>query len=232
MSIDPHTAAAISELDRAIKKGQSSERAYRAEGRGLAAGRAIIRRGGETIDDEETYPRLLPGKPTAGIDVGLVVIGGKEVVAGNIHQGDPGAVDLGFNFIGQLYPKIDSQPSADNPSTTNKDDFVTAMTTAITLVDGTYDFWTNGSMLAGHSAASFIDFQITIGASVGGARSLIVPTTSPAICRIVYTRLRSAVAVTGGSVDIRLDYKRGDALVGETAFVRNPELTVLAVRVG
>lgn len=232
MSIDPRSQSATQGLQSLIQKAIAPYRAWRAEGRGLSSNRAVIRRDGETEDDGETYARLIPSIPLADQDAAMLKIAGKDIYIGSVFQGDPGAVDLGWVPVGRVYVDGDAQNSADNTSTTNVQpdgNFVNAMSLATDLDNGTYAVLVIGSFLGGHSDDDSVQFRVTAGGSTGATRSKAVPSSQTV--RLQAVTNFGGIVVSGGSLTCTIEYRRGDASVGETASAVAPTLAVWATRV-
>jgi hypothetical protein len=223
----PHVAQAAQAIKSHIEKKIADNGAYRVEGRGMLNGRAVVRRDGETVDDAETYAVIVPSAPTAGGDAVFLMAGGKEAYLGMVHQGGTSAFDVG---IGQTVIDGDSQNTADNPSTSNVEpgSFVNAMQLVTTVPNGVYDVMVDGSFLGGHSAGDSVQFRVSCNGTAGNTRAKGVPSAGTTLLRAARRFL--AVTVSGGTIGCVIEYRRGDALTGETASASAPAVAMMAVR--
>jgi hypothetical protein len=224
---DPRSLAAVMAIDRKIQQALSPFRAWRAEGRGIDAGRAIIREDGETSDNEETYAILVPAAPTPGMDSVMLNVGGNVVHLGVIVQDDSGGFDVG---IGQTAMYVGVQTNADNTSTSNYTVFVDGMTLNVPLPDGVYDFTVDGSLLAAHTTNDQIDIRVEAGTTNSAIRSPFVPSGMPT-ARVTAMEKFTNYSVVG-SVTFRVTYRCTNNIGGGTTSVANPALKIHVLRKG
>lgn len=226
---DPRSHAAVLAIDRKIKTALNPIRAWRAEGRSVTAGRAVIRQNGETSDDEETYPILVNAAPTPGFDSVMLPTDGASVHLGVLLQSGNDSLVLG---IGQAITDGDSQNNADNSSTSNNDpgSFVNAMQLVTSVPNGTYDVLVDGSFLGGHSAGDSVQFRVSVNGTAGNTRAKSVPSSGTTQLRAA--RKFSGITVSGGTLTCVIEYRRGDALTGETASASGPAIAMTATRKG
>lgn len=224
----PHVAAAAQAIKKTVQLHVARSASYLAEGRGLLDGRAVIRSDPNTaVDDAETHGVIVPSAPTPGGDAVMLLVDGKEYYLGMVQQGGTSAFDVG---IGQTVIDGDSQNNADNPSTSNNDpgSFVNAMQLVTAVPNGVYDVVVDGSFLGGHSAGDSVQFRVSVNGTAGNTRAKGVPSAGTTLLRAARRFL--AVTVSGGTIGCVIEYRRGDALTGETASASAPAVAMMAVR--
>lgn len=224
----PRATQAAEVVKLAIRKEVRTVSPYRAEGRSITAGYAIVRQNDETIDDAQQYSILVPCAPTPGVDAAMLPIDGGEVYIGAIVGGSPlPTLNPG---IGQTIIDGGDQNTADNSSTSNNDpgNFVNAMQRVTAVPNGVYDVLADGSFLGGHSAGDSVQFRLQVNGTAGNTRAKGVPSSTTTLLRAV--RLFPGIVVSGGSLTTVIEYRRGDALTGETASAAAPAIAITAMR--